>query len=63
MVLDFSKATMQQLFAIVIEDCPVQYKYRAAFELQGRKEKQASRKVMNYKKKSGYLDKKYKIHI
>lgn len=62
MVLDFSKATKQQLLTIISEDCPVDFKYRAAFELQKRKEKAESRNVSRFKRKAAYSDKTYRFY-
>ncbi|MED3714395.1 hypothetical protein P4482_09200 [Neobacillus thermocopriae] len=59
MVLDFSKATKQQLFTIIQENCPITYKYRAVFEFQKRKEKDISRKISRFKNKAAYSDKTY----
>ncbi|WP_163183323.1 hypothetical protein [Neobacillus sedimentimangrovi] len=61
--MDFTKATKQQLFTILQEVCPIHYKYRAAFELQARKEKAASQKETRYKGKAAYSDKVYRVTV
>jgi hypothetical protein len=62
MVLDFSNASNQQLFTILAEDCPINYKYQAAFELQRRREKAESQKVSRFKGLAAYSGKEYRIH-
>jgi hypothetical protein len=61
-VLDMNKATKQQLFTILSEDCPVDFKYRAAFELQKRKEKEKNQKVSRYKRLAAFSDKGYRFY-
>jgi hypothetical protein len=62
MVLDFSKASKQQLFTILSEVCPVDFKYRAAFELQKRKEQENNRKVSHFKRLASFSDKSYRFN-
>lgn len=59
MVLDYSKATKLQLLVILNEDCPIKYKYRAAFELMGRKDKSNNQRVAHVKGLSAYSGKAY----
>lgn len=59
--MDFEKATKQQLLTVLYEDCPIHYKYQAAFELQKRKGKEKSRMVSSLKNKASFTDKTYKV--
>jgi hypothetical protein len=63
MVLDFSKATNEQLFTIISEVCPIDFKYKAAFELQKRKEKEKSRKVSRFKRMAAYSGETYRVNL
>ncbi|MBT2735156.1 hypothetical protein [Bacillus sp. ISL-7] len=63
MVLDYSKATNQQLLIILLEDCPISFKFKEAFELQNRKEKSKSQKVSCTKRMAAYSGKTYRINL
>jgi hypothetical protein len=60
--MDFRKATKQQLLMVLAEDCPLNYKNQAMFELQSRKEKEKSQKVARYKNRAAYSDKSYSFY-
>lgn len=60
--MNWEKATNQQLLTIISEECPMDYKYRAAFELRRRKEKEVSKKVSRFKRLASFSDKSYRFY-
>lgn len=59
--MNFSNATTQQLLTVIAEKCPIAYKYKAAFELEKRKEQEKSREVSRYKHLAAFSDKTYSV--
>lgn len=62
MKMNWNKATKQQLLTIISEDCPINFKYKAAFELRRRKEIEVSQRVSRLKRVAAFSDKQYTFY-